>query len=918
MKGRGASRHLVGRDAELSALAGPADPTRPGQVLVLLGDAGTGKTALVDVVAQRATELGVRVLRATATRAEHDVPFAGLHLLFHPVLDVLDALPALHRDALRATFGLAAGGSADRLVEGMATVALVKELAARQSVLLIVDDAQWLDANSRAVLAFASRRLSGAPVSVLFACRGTRAPEGFGRTVAELRIGPLSARDAALLVDSQPTPPRGLVRERVLAEAAGNPAALIALSSVVASRPADVSWAHDLLPLPPELAAGCADELAELPEWARFALLLAAAAEPDDLAFAASRLPALAPDLLAPAELAGLVRIGPAGIEFVHPLVRSAVYHCSPFAARAAAHRQLAAILTDRPDRRALHLARTTITPDESIAALIESSREEARRNLGVAAAGALMERAATLSPRDEDKARRLVLAADLARQSSNASWAEDLANRAAELAEDPVHRVGAQVQLGSALVWTREYRSALDMLLPLFDGTTLTGPELPWQALRGISAAAYLDGSDAARRQVRVALTDLVDRTGAAAHDLSGLPGLTAAWATAALDPYESRTLVPRLREIAGRSVGTLPRTPLGAVLWLLDESDIAVSVMRTAIESLRSSRLGGSIGILLAHCWACGDAGRWDEALDASAYLAEMATTTDQPMVRAIAELAIATVHAWRGEVDDAHRYLAKALESGDPRDCRAVAAWTYRAAGVLALAEDDPASAYATLRRLFAEDGTPLHYALSYHGIADLAAAAVRAEQAGPARALLDRILARFTGTPTARVAQLLGHADAVLAAPADAQERFAAALAVPEGRRWPFEHARLRLAYAEWLRRARRINEAKQVLAEVRDEFGRLRATPWAERAERELRAAGVRVSEPSALISVAELSPQEHQVVHMAGQGLSNRQIGELLNLSPRTVGAHLYRAFPKLGITNRRQIKGVPAPVKSC
>jgi DNA-binding CsgD family transcriptional regulator len=213
------------------------------------------------------------------------------------------------------------------------------------------------------------------------------------------------------------------------------------------------------------------------------------------------------------------------------------------------------------------------------------------------------------------------------------------------------------------------------------------------------------------------------------------------------------------------------------------------------------------------------------------------------------------------------------------------------------------------------LFADDGTPLHYQLSYQGIADLASAAVRGDRVEQARALVGRVLARFTGTPSPRIAQLLGHAEAVLAEPADADACFAKALAVPDGERWPFERARLRLAYAEWLRRQRRINEAKQVLAEVRDVFGRLRATGWAERAERELRAAGVRVADGSA--TLAELSPQEHQVVHLAGQGLSNRQIGDQLNLSPRTVGAHLYRAFPKLGITNRRQIRDVPAPVRS-
>lgn len=913
MKGRGAGTELIGRDAELAALAGPVDPTQPGQVLVLLGDAGTGKTALLDVVAERASDRGLRVLRATAAKAERDVPFAGLHLLFHAVLDALDRLPPLHRDALLSAFGLAQGGSADRLVEGMATVALARQL---QPLLLIVDDVQWLDASSRAALTFTCRRLAGSAVSVVFAGRGARAPEGLGRTIAELRLGPLSERDAALLVDRQPTPLRGLVRERVLAEGAGNPAALIELSAVVATRPGDSAWAHDLLPLTPGLAAIYADELAALPEPSRSALLLISAVDPEDLESAMHRLPCLSAEALAGAELAGLVRVGPGGIEFVHPLVRSAVYYSAPFAARAAAHRRLAAVLADRPDRRALHLARATLTPDEEVAALVESSTGEARARSGVAAATALMERAAQLSPRDEDKARRLVLAADLARQAGNPSWSEDLANQATEFAEDPAHRLAAQIQLGTALVWTSQHKAALELLLPLFRGDALTGPDLPWSAFRGISAAAYLDGSDAARRAARAALAGLTDRSGLRAEDLTDPADLTIAWGAVALDPYQRRDLAVAARTAAGHTIDVLPRTPLGAVLWLLDESDVAVSVLRSSIDALRNTQQGGSIGILLSHCWACADAGRWDEAVDASAYVAGVAASTDQPLVRTIAELAIATVHGWRGEIDAARRYLSGPLGSGEPENSRAVGAWAFRAAGVLALAEDEPATAYSYLRRLFADDGTPLHYHLSYQGIADLAAVAVRLDLAGEARGLLRRILARFDGTPSPRVAQLIGHAQAVLAEPADAEAAFAAALAVPDGQRWPFEQARLRLAHAEWLRRQRRINEAKQVLAQVRDVFGRLRATGWAERAQRELRAAGVRVSE-SSVMPVGELSPQEHQVVHLAGQGLSNRQIGELLNLSPRTVGAHLYRAFPKLGITNRRQIRDVPAPVKS-
>src|SRR5579863_940921 len=338
---------IIGRDAGLARLRGLVDPVpQASQVLVVTGEAGIGKTVLLTDASDRARSAGVRVLSVTGRESESRLAFAGLHQLLRPVLSRTAALPGRQAQALQGALGLAADPvAADPLLTGVAVLTLLSDLSERSPVLVVADDAHWLDRSSLDALAFAASRLDAERVVVLVGVRGQAPPPGFDRGFAELPLGPLSAADARRLLDAQPVPPRGRARAQVLAQAEGNPMALIELAKVIAEDPAaSRRWAAEPLPLTDRLSAVLRSRFAALPEQAQAALLLAAVADGPDLSAVASH--GGGPDALtlAPAERLGLVTVDGASVQFSHPLVRSAIYHSAPFAQRAAAHHRLAQI----------------------------------------------------------------------------------------------------------------------------------------------------------------------------------------------------------------------------------------------------------------------------------------------------------------------------------------------------------------------------------------------------------------------------------------------------------------------------------------------------------------------------------------------------------------------------------------------
>ncbi|MFD0442258.1 MULTISPECIES: helix-turn-helix transcriptional regulator [Streptomyces violaceusniger group] len=928
---------MVGRESESAAVLGLTSG-----VLILTGEPGAGKSTLLGLAADRHPG---RVLRMTGSESEANLTFAGLYQLLRPVLAETARLPVRQRSALLGAMGLGddfggggsgqaepggahlgetepdgahlgqaepddahlgqaepdgahlgeaepdgadtrRGGPPDRLLLGVALLTLLSDLARQSPVLVVADDLQWIDAGSLELLAFAARRIGDEPLAVLAGARD-RAGEGArGGATAPfsgfplLTLDPLDATAAGLLLDRQPYPPTGSRRLRILDQAAGNPLALIELARANGACGADSPGSADgeLLPPTDRLMRVFAADLEALPEATRQALLLVAA---DDRAVAGRV------EALAPAEAAGLLRITGGGRDgwqarFRHPLIRSAIYHSAPLAARRQAHRDLATLLGAEPDRRAWHLAAAAEGPDEEIAAALEESAARARERGGYTAATTALERAAELSPGRRDRARRLVAAAGAAVSTGQPHWVRRLAAQAAALTDDPELSAEASLRVGQVLTLSTEHDTAMSLLLRAAED-----PRLRRVALSSASVAGFYSGDEEYRLAVR-----------ARAHDDP--------WTLAVTDPTAHRSqrvaAIPTLVERADGDPARL--ISLGAMAWLLDETALAVRIFD---DALHRWRLGGSlpIGLGCSAGWSYLDHGRWAQARTAA--VNTNSAGAGLPHLDAAARSLEAAALALTGRTDEARTAGSAALSLVDPHRSRAVAVRARWALGMAAVADGDHVGAYEQFRLLFTADGDPVHYACSYPGVAELAAAAVRTGHGAEAAAIVERTAERLAEDPSPRMRILIHRARALLE-PSRAEPHFTAALAEPAGGQWPFERAQILLDHAEWLRRRHRITEARHQLNTALETFRRLGAPSWIDRTQAELRAAGVE-SAPVGPDALTSLSPQQQHIIRLAAQGLSNREIGERLFLSPRTVGSHLYRSFPKLGVTARSQLR---------
>jgi DNA-binding CsgD family transcriptional regulator len=898
-------------------------------VLVLRGGPGIGKTALLDHAAQAAADAGMRVLRARGVEHEAELPFAGLHLLLGGAVDRLAALPAPQRRALEGAFGLAAAPEpGDRLLVGLGVLSLLAELAEERPLACLVDDAQWLDRASAEALALAARRLAAEPVALLLAGRDEHA--GFlGLPVLE--VGPLDEPEAAaLLTGTRPCLSSG-ERRQVLATAAGNPLALAEL------RPRGPEFTGPgAVTLTDRLLAAFAGRLAGLPAATRTLLLVAAAEETGELATvlaAAARLGAGLADL-GPAESAGLVTVveraaGPGlpggvrrAVAFHHPLVREAVHQRAPLADRLAAHAALAAVLDPAAgpgpyaaeERWAWHLAEAAEGQDERVAAVLERVAVRAHERGGHAAARAGFERAARLSPAPADAVRRLAAAAGSAAQAGELDRAGALAERATADAADPGVRAGLAQVLATVHFARGGFPTAFRLLV---EGADAVAGADPGQAARmlfqGFHAAWYLGGE---------ALDDVLVRL-----EALELP---------ARDPVAP--LADYLVPVTALARGRRPAAPLPDLIEVCTRAyERGARIPRDALQVCGASLVAGvdeqtwrAAALLAGEARAQGGFGQLPTVLF---YLAEAelfhgrhrdALATADEGLRVAGETA---QHHWTGQLNGLLAHLA-ALAGDEPR-CRAAADAAVAFAGgsggatpeggappgepwarwALGLLDLGLGRAEAALDRLAALAGGPhAHHVSGTRCVPDLVEAAVRLGRPAAAREPLARFgrWADLTGRPWPRA--LVLRCRALLAEGPAAEEAYRAALEAHDAQDRPFERARTALLYGEWLRRGRRKAEARPQLRAALEVFERAGAAPWAGRARAELDASGEAAPaarEPGVL---AALTPQELQIVRLAADGHSNRDIAARLFLSPRTVGYHLYKAYPKLGVGSRGEL----------
>jgi len=879
-----------------------------GAALVLRGDPGIGKTALLAAASAAASSKGVSVLGTAGAQSETGLGFAGLHQLLRPVLARLDHLPGPQRDALSAAFGTIDVPAPDPFLIALAALNLLADAAEHLPLLLVIDEAHWLDPPTASVLAFIARRVEAEPVAVLFAVRDGAGSVVDNAGLPELCLGGLDDEAAGDLVDASAADLTPGLRRRVLQIAAGNPLALLELPAALRLDDARIDGlSPGTVPLTSRLERTFAGQLSGLPAQTRDLLLCAAA---DERASAAELLAAASLlcgtevrlDALAPAEGAGLASITDGSIIFRHPLVRSALYQSASAGRRRQVHAALTAVLTEDPDRRLWHVAASTAEPDEIIAREIEllSVRLARRGAIGVAVAAA--RRAAALSADSARRCSRLLRAADLAFEAGEPDLLQRLVREAGQLNPNGEQR--------ARLTWLRNMfadtvpgdQSQMRSLVDAAELAADTGnSDLALHLLFGAALRCWRsDLGEPARNRVAVAVERLpVPQTHPRRVVTLAMTG-----------PIRWGPVVSERLAVIEASADDLTADEAylaGMAARAIGDHDAAARFLDSATTKLRAQgRLGALTQVLVMRGWVAIALGRWASAEMLVDESGRLAGEVGQSWWRTGSLIASAALRGLRGETEIAERLVAEAEKTAIPQGLNDLICMIAFARGVTWLGAGRPAVALEHLTRVFDRNDPAFHEAARLMSITYLADAASQSGQRHVAVPILDELQALAQRTPSPTLHAGLMYARPVLA-PDDAAERLYDVALGSDLRHHPFDHARLQLAYGAWLRRRRRVSESRGPLRAARQVFDALGCVPWAERARQELRASGEQ-SRPRIPGARDQLSPQELQIAQLAADGLTNREIGQRLYLSHRTVGSHLYRIFPKLDITSRAQL----------
>ena len=840
---------------------------------------------------------------------EHDSGLEGAILfeLLSPILDSLSSLSEVHEQAVRRALGVdETPQRGDRLAPSVAVLKLLSNVSGRAPMLMVIDDSHWIDKMSREVLSFVTLHLRKKPIVFAFGLERRSNAGQFEDELSEVRLGPIPRVEAGRLLDSLPNRPRGRARHAVLENAAGNPSALIEFARIVSTEGNALHSAFaGPLPLSPRLLEIVRQPVG-LSKIVRNALLTLTVVEDADRTPEVMSMLARSAGIEG-AERLGLISTGDVGPRFCSPLLRSAVYHSSTSAERAAAHQRLAELLVRRPDRQAWHLSVAQPLSQDDVADVLECTADIALSQNGPVAAACTLERAAELATSAERRSSRYVMSAQQALRVGEAEWAFTLAGNALALPATTEVQFAARRCSGDALLQATQYSNATSVLCSLAVDASLERSEAAFEAV-GLAATAQLHSGRSRDREEVVDALEVIARYNSPT-DPSDLANLKVLWARVGTFSLSSRRdAVQRLREFSDRPVAERSLEPMALSAWILDETDLAINLCRTSWPVVGPTN-ARAINLTLAEVlgWSCVDSGRWDEALSIGHVIYESYALPDRSSTATSLKLVVAMIHAMRGDSIQSRTVARSVLNISDPVDARSAHARARHVLGLAALSEKNFELAHAHLKKLFEVDGAPLHQQWSYLAIGDLAYAACRAGRNEEVSALVERALSKMDRTSSPRIDQIFLRARALCADGESAEGYFDKGLSDQEGRQWPFERAQLTLNYAEWLRRRRRINEAKALLLDSLDSFQQLGATPWAERAEAELRACGSAIAVRTA--GLEELTPQERETVLLASKGLTNREIGEMMFISARTVGSHLYRLFPKLGVSSRQQLR---------
>ena len=910
---------LVGRRAEHEAVDGLLARAPEGRsgVLLVRGEAGIGKTALLQHVRAAAAGSGFRIVDAVGVESEAEFAFAGLHRLCGPLLERAGALPEPQQAALGVALGMRAGPAPDRFLVGLAVLTLLAEVAEDGPLLGLVDDAQWLDQASAQVLAFVARRVAAERVVLVFALRDPGDHPLVG--LPELRLDGLGDADArALLAGAVRGPLDDAVRDRIIAEARGNPLALLELPR--GASPAHLAGGFELpgvLAVPRRVEDGFRRRSAGLPSDTR-KLLLVAAAEPTGEAALLWRAAAqwgIGREAVAPAEAAGLLEID-TRVRFRHPLVRSAVYRAAAPSDLRHAHGALAAATDAQvdPDRRAWHRAQAVLGADEEVAVELERSAGRARARGGVAAAAAFLQRAAELTPEPSVRGRR---ALDAAHAKHEAGASEAALELVAVAAAGPLDAVAhARVQLLQAQIALQRTQ----------------GGDVPGMLLEAARALAPLDA--ALSRDTYLQALDAALITGGPGHGRTvlevaraargapappGPPGpadlLLDGLVTTYTHGFEAgaRGLRGALEAFDAHEPAEVGKDRHSRQLRLASRIAVALYddelVHRLAGRHLRLVRSAGALVALpRALLFQTG-------ALVLEGDLARAAELAAEQVVIAQATGAVPQHHgrlvlaAWRGSGTETAELHAASVRGALGRGPTNESTLAEYALAVLRNAQGDyPAARGAAARACESDEQSTRSLALP-----ELVEAAARADQPRQAAAAVEQLGSRADASGSQWALGLAARSRALVGVGPAAEEHYREAVERLGSCRMAPYLARTHLVYGEWLRREGRRHDAREQLRTAHEMLSGMGVDVFAARAARELRATGENPDKRSTQPADA-LTAQELHIARLVATGSTSKEVGAQLFLSPRTIEAHLRSIFRKLGVTSRRQLRDVPLP----